>query len=96
MLQKKKKTKLNQVQQQQGQTTTKTQIGKQKSGQRRYTHLTPVLRRQRQVDFWVQGQPGLESEFQHRQGYIEKPLQNTKNNKSTKQQPDDNHKNIVT
>jgi hypothetical protein len=33
----------------------------------------PALRRQRQVDFWVQGQPGLQSEFQDSQGYTEKP-----------------------
>jgi hypothetical protein len=25
------------------------------------------------VDFWVQGQPGLQSEFQDSQGYTEKP-----------------------
>jgi hypothetical protein len=30
-------------------------------------------RRQRQADFWVQGQPGLQSEFQDSQGYTEKP-----------------------
>jgi hypothetical protein len=35
--------------------------------------LIPALRRQRQVDFWVQGQPGLQSEFQESQGYTEKP-----------------------
>jgi hypothetical protein len=28
--------------------------------------------RQRQVDFWVPGQPGLQSEFQDSQGYTEK------------------------
>jgi hypothetical protein len=28
---------------------------------------------QRQVDFWVRGQPGLQSEFQDSQGYTEKP-----------------------
>jgi hypothetical protein len=33
----------------------------------------PALRRQRQVDFWVQGQPGLQSGFQDSQGYREKP-----------------------
>jgi hypothetical protein len=32
-----------------------------------------TLKRQRQVDFWVQGQPGLQSEFQDSQGYTEKP-----------------------
>jgi hypothetical protein len=35
--------------------------------------LIPALRRQRQVDFWVQGQPGLQREFQDSQGYTEKP-----------------------
>jgi hypothetical protein len=37
------------------------------------TPLIPALRRQRQADFWVQGQPGLQSEFQDSQGYTEKP-----------------------
>jgi hypothetical protein len=31
--------------------------------------LIPALRRQRQVDFWVWGQPGLQTEFQDSQGY---------------------------
>jgi hypothetical protein len=35
--------------------------------------LIPALKRQRQVDFRVQGQPGLQSEFQDSQGYTEKP-----------------------
>jgi hypothetical protein len=35
--------------------------------------LIPALRRQRQADFRVQGQPGLQSEFQDSQGYTEKP-----------------------
>jgi hypothetical protein len=35
--------------------------------------LIPALGRQRQVDFWVQGQPGLQSEFQDSQGHTEKP-----------------------
>jgi hypothetical protein len=34
--------------------------------------LIPALGRQRQADFWVRGQPGLQSEFQDSQGYIEK------------------------
>jgi hypothetical protein len=29
--------------------------------------------RQRQADFWVRGQPGLQSKFQDSQGYTEKP-----------------------
>jgi hypothetical protein len=35
--------------------------------------LIPALGRQRQADFQVQGQPGLQSEFQDSQGYTEKP-----------------------
>jgi hypothetical protein len=37
--------------------------------------LIPALGRQRQADLWVQGQPGLQSEFQdsQAQGYTEKP-----------------------
>jgi hypothetical protein len=37
--------------------------------------------RQRQVDFWVRGQPGVQSEFQDSPGYTEKPcLKNQKKN----------------
>jgi hypothetical protein len=36
--------------------------------------LIPALGRQRQADFWVRGQPGLQSEFQDSQGYTEKPF----------------------
>ena len=44
--------------------------------------LIPALRRQRQADFWVRGQPGLQSEFQDSQGYTEKPcLEKNNNNK---------------
>jgi hypothetical protein len=35
--------------------------------------LILALGRQKQADFWVRGQPGLQSEFQDRQGYTEKP-----------------------
>jgi hypothetical protein len=45
----------------------------ERAGQRWYTPLIPTLGRQRQVDFWVRGQPGLQSEFQDSQGYTEKP-----------------------
>ena len=46
--------------------------------------LIPALGRQRQVDFWVQGHPGLQSEFQDSQGYTEKPcLQKTKKKKKS-------------
>jgi hypothetical protein len=37
------------------------------------TPLIPALGRQRQGDFWVRGQPGLQSELQDSQGYTEKP-----------------------
>jgi hypothetical protein len=40
--------------------------------------LIPALGRQRQVDFWVRGQPGLQSELQDSQGYTEKPCLKTK------------------
>jgi hypothetical protein len=36
--------------------------------------FNPSNRRQRQVDFWVRGQSGLQSEFQDSQGYTEKPF----------------------
>jgi hypothetical protein len=39
-----------------------------------HTPLIPALGRQRQVDFWVPDQPGLQSEFQDSQGYTEKPV----------------------
>jgi hypothetical protein len=45
----------------------------------------PALGRQRQVDFWVRGQPGLQSEFQDSQGYTEKPCLEKK--KKKKKQP---------
>jgi hypothetical protein len=41
--------------------------------------LILALGRQRQADFWVQGQPGLQSEFQDSQGYTEKPCLETQN-----------------
>jgi hypothetical protein len=45
------------------------------------TPLIPELGRQRQVDFWVWGQPGLQSEFQDSQGYTEKPCLEEKKKK---------------
>jgi hypothetical protein len=36
---------------------------------------------QRQVDFWVRGQPGLQSEFQDSQGYTKKPCLEKKTKK---------------
>jgi hypothetical protein len=44
------------------------------------TPLIPALRKQRQADFGVRGEPSLQSEFQDSQGYTEKPcLEKTKN-----------------
>jgi hypothetical protein len=49
--------------------------------------LIPALGRQRQVDLWVRGQPGLQSEFQDSQGYTEKPcLEKTKKQTNKQQQ----------
>jgi hypothetical protein len=36
------------------------------------------------VDFWVQDQPGLQSEFQDSQGYTEKPCLEKQTNKQKK------------
>jgi hypothetical protein len=49
------------------------------------TPLIPALGRQRQVDFWVQGQPGLQSEFQDSQGYTERPCLEKQNKQTNKQ-----------
>jgi hypothetical protein len=50
-----------------------------------HTPLISALERQRQADFCVRGQPGLQSEFQDSQGYIEKPcLKKPKKQNKTK------------
>jgi hypothetical protein len=47
--------------------------------------LIPALGRQRQVDFWVGGQPDLQSKFQDSQGSTEKPcLEKPKEKKKKK------------
>ena len=51
--------------------------------------FNPSTQEAESVDFWVQGQPGLQSEFQESLGYTEKPcLKKTKkennNNKKKK------------
>jgi hypothetical protein len=46
--------------------------------------LIPALGRQRQADFWVRGQPGLQSEFQGSQDYTEKPCLKKKTKNKTK------------
>jgi hypothetical protein len=43
--------------------------------------LIPALGRQKQADFWVRGQPGLQNEFQDSQGYTEKPCLKKKKKK---------------
>jgi hypothetical protein len=51
------------------------------------THLlSKALRRQRRADFWVLGQPGLQSELQDIQGYTEKPCLKKQTNKTKQQQ----------
>jgi hypothetical protein len=50
------------------------------------TPLIPALRRQRQADFWVWGQPGLQSEFQDSQGYTEKPCLEKQNKQTNKKE----------
>jgi hypothetical protein len=53
-----------------------------------HTPLIPALGRQRQEDFWVWGQPGLQSEFQDCQGYTEKRcLEKPKKKKKKKKNP---------
>jgi hypothetical protein len=47
--------------------------------------LIPALGTQRQADFCVRGQPGLQNEFQKSQGYTEKPcFKKLKNQKKKK------------
>ena len=62
---------------------------KKKQQQQTQTPLIPALRSQRQADFWVWGEPGLQSEFLDSQGYtekrcLEKPQQQQNKNKQTK------------
>ena len=52
------------------------------------TPVIPALGRQRQADFWVLGQPGLQSEFQDSQGYTEKPLSRKTKKKKKKEKKD--------
>jgi hypothetical protein len=46
--------------------------------------LIPALGRQRQADFWIRGQPGLQSEFQDSQGYTKKPCLEKQNKQTNK------------
>ena len=54
--------------------------------------LIPALGRQRQVDFWVQRQPGLQSDFQDSQGYTEKPCLEKQKTKTKNQKPKNSRK----
>ena len=49
-----------------------------------HTPLIPALRRHRQADLGVRGQPGLQSEFQNSQRYTEKPCVQRNKNKNKK------------
>jgi hypothetical protein len=51
-----------------------------------HTPLNPALGRQRQADFWVRDQPGLQSEFQDSQDYTDKPCLKNKTKQNQKQQ----------
>jgi hypothetical protein len=49
--------------------------------------FNPALGKQRQANFWVRGQPDLQSEFQYSQGCTEKPCLENKNKNKQKQNP---------
>jgi hypothetical protein len=53
-----------------------------------HTPLIPALGRQRQEDFGVRGQPGLQSEFQDSQGYTEKTCLGKKTKQNKTKHPD--------
>jgi hypothetical protein len=53
--------------------------------------LIPTLGRQKQADFWVQGQPGLQSEFQDK-GYTEKPCLKKKKKTTTNKNVGKSHR----
>jgi hypothetical protein len=61
--------------------------------------LIPALGRQNHADFWVWGQPGLQSEIQDNQGYTEKPClkkQNKTKQNKTKQNKTKQNKTVST
>jgi hypothetical protein len=58
--------------------------------------LIPELRRQKQADFRVQGQPFLQSEFQDSQGYIEKSCLKKKKKRKEKKRKEKKRKEHLT
>jgi hypothetical protein len=54
--------------------------------------LIPALGRQRQADFWVPGQPGLQSEFQDSEDYTEKACLKTLEKKKEKKRKEKKRK----
>ena len=54
-----------------------------------YTPVIPALGRQRQADFCVRGQPGLQSEFKDSQGYTEEPCLEKQKQKEKRDQNKD-------
>jgi hypothetical protein len=66
---------------------------KTKAGQWWRMPLIPVLGRQRQADFWVWGQPGLQSEFQDSQDYYRETLSQKQNKTPTTKQTQKQKKN---
>jgi hypothetical protein len=56
--------------------TFEMKIKKIYAGQWWHMPLIPAFGRQKQEDFWVQGQPGLQCEFQNSQDNTEKPCLN--------------------
>jgi hypothetical protein len=57
--------------------------------------LIPALRRQRQTDFRVRGQPGLQSEFQDSQSYTEKPCLEKQKQKQTNNNNNNNNQEVL-
>ena len=54
--------------------------------------MIPALGRQRQADFWVPGQPGLQSEFQDSEDYTEKACLKTLEKKKEKKRKEKKRK----
>jgi hypothetical protein len=59
------------------------------------TSLIPALGRQRQADFWVRGQRGLQSEFQDSQDYTEKLCLKKTKNKTKQKKKNPNFSSVI-